>query len=85
MLMPMHDHMSSRVQIFAYIQNGLLRTMMELLTKQEKIEQIFFSMQKKHQQKYAETHRTILDDHLPLICFLNSVKTLTMQAESSTS
>ena len=42
---------------------------MELPTKQEKIEQIFFSVPKKHQQKYVETHKTLLDDHVLLIFF----------------
>jgi hypothetical protein len=42
---------------------------MELPTKQEKIEQIFFSVPKKHQQKYAETHKMLPDDHVPLVCF----------------
>jgi hypothetical protein len=43
---------------------------MELPTKAERIEQIFFSMPRKHQQKYAETHKTLpADDHTELICF----------------
>jgi hypothetical protein len=61
--------MHRRVQLFGYLEKGLLWTTMELPTKKEKIEQIFFSMPKKHQQKYAETHKTLPDDHVPLICF----------------
>jgi hypothetical protein len=41
---------------------------MELPMKQEKIEQILFSMPKKHQQKYAETHKMLPNDHASLIC-----------------
>ena len=35
----------------------------------KKIEQIFFSMPKKDQHENAETHKTLPDDHVPLICF----------------
>ena len=43
--------------------------MMESPTKQEKIEQVFFLVPKKHQQKYAETHKTFSDDHILLVYF----------------
>ena len=68
-LMPMHDYMRRRVQLVGYLEKGLLRATMELPTKTEKIEQIFFSMPRKHQQKYAETHKTLPDDHVTLVCF----------------
>ena len=68
-LMPMHDYMRRRVQLVSYLKKGLLRSTMELPTKTEKIEQIFFSMPRKHQQKYVETHKTLPDDHVALVCF----------------
>ena len=39
--------------------------MMEMPTKQEKIEQIFSLMPKKYQQKYAEMHKKLPNDHIP--------------------
>ena len=45
--------------------------MMEWPTKMEKIKQIFFSMPRKHQQKYAEMHKTLPDDHVALVCFFD--------------
>ena len=68
-LMPMHDYMQRQVQLVGYLEKGLLRATMELPTKTEKIEQIFFSMPRKHQQKYAEMHKTLPDDHVALVCF----------------
>jgi hypothetical protein len=68
-LMPMQDYMRHRVQLVGYLEKGLLRAMMDLPTKQERIEQIFFSMPRKHQQKYAETHKTLPDDHVSLVCY----------------
>jgi len=68
-LIAMHDYICHQVQLFGYLEKGLLRTTMELPTKQEKIEQIFFSVPKKHQQKYAKTHKMLPDNHVPLICF----------------
>ena len=67
--MPMHDYMQRHVQLVGYLEKGLLCAMMELPTKTEKIKQIFFSMPRKHLQKYAETHKMLPDDHVALICF----------------
>jgi hypothetical protein len=41
------------VKLVGYLKKGLLRVMMDLPTKQERIEQIVFSIPRKHQQKYS--------------------------------
>lgn len=60
-LVPMHNCMHWQVQLFWYLKQGLFWTMMELLTKQEKIKQIFSWLPKNHQKKYVETHKTLPD------------------------
>ena len=65
----MHDYMQRRVQLVGYLKKGLLHVTMELPMKMEKIEQIFFSMPRKHQQKYVEAHKTLPNDHVTLVCF----------------
>lgn len=40
-LMPIHDYMHRKVQLFSYLEKGLHRMMMELPTKQEKVKQIW--------------------------------------------
>jgi hypothetical protein len=65
----MHDYMRRRVQLVGYLEKGLLHAMMELPTKTKKIKQIFFSMLRKHRQKYAKMHKTLPDNHIALICF----------------
>ena len=43
--------------------------MMELPTVQERAEQIFLGKPKPHLMKYAETHKTVPSDVVPLIAF----------------
>ena len=42
---------------------------MELPTAQERAEQIFLGQPKMHQMKYAETHKTVPADVVPLVAF----------------
>ena len=68
-LMPIHEYMRRRVQLFSYLEKGLLRCTMELPTAQERAEQIFLGQPKMHQMKYAETHKTVPADVVPLVAF----------------
>ena len=43
--------------------------MMELPIMQESAEQIFLGQPKMHQMKYAETHKTVPSDIVPLVAF----------------
>ena len=54
-LMPIHEYMHCQVQLFSYLEKGLLHHTMELPTAQERAEQIFFGQPKMHQMKYAES------------------------------
>ena len=65
--MPMHDYMRRRVQLFGYLEKGLLCITMELPTKQETFEQIFLGAEEASAE--VETHKTLPDDHIPLVCF----------------
>ena len=42
---------------------------MELPTAQERADQIFLGQPKPHQMKYAETHKTVSFDIMPLVAF----------------
>ncbi len=68
-LMPIHEYMSRRVQLFSYFEKGLLRCTMELLTAQERAEKIFLGQLKMHQMKYAEMPKTVPADVVPLVAF----------------
>ena len=42
---------------------------MELPTTKERAEQIFLGQPEAHQMKYAETHKTVPADRVPLVAF----------------
>ena len=53
-LMPMHEFTRRQVQLLSYLKGGYLRRMMDVITAQEKSEQIFFAQPKVHQNKFAD-------------------------------
>jgi hypothetical protein len=67
--MPIHEYMHHQVQLFSYLKKGLLHCAMELPTAQERAEQIFLGQPKMHQMKYAEMHKTVPYNIVPLIAF----------------
>ena len=65
----MQFNMCHQVQLFIYLEKGLLCCTMELPTAQERAEQIFLGQPKPHQIKYAETHKTVPSNVVPLVAF----------------
>ena len=61
--------MCRRVHLFSYLKEVLLHRTMELPAAQERAEQIFLGQPKPHQMKYAEMHKTVPADVVPLVAF----------------
>jgi hypothetical protein len=68
-LMPMHEFTRRQVQLLSYLKGGYLRRMMDVITAQEKSEQIFFVQPKAHKNKFADLNKTIPPDPLKMIAF----------------
>lgn len=68
-LMPFKEYMRRRVQLFSYLDSGLLRTTMAKPTDQEKVEQIFLGQPKNHQVKYAINNKTVSTNTADLQAF----------------
>jgi hypothetical protein len=68
-LMPMHKFMRHQLQILSHLEGGYLHQTMEVLTEQEKSEQIFFAQSKAHQFKFVDLNKMVPTDPLKLIAF----------------
>jgi hypothetical protein len=68
-LMPMHYFMRHQVQLLNHLKGGYLQQTMDVLTAQEKSEQIFFPQPKAHQNKFADLNKMVPTDPLKMIAF----------------
>jgi hypothetical protein len=74
-IMPMNEFMRHQVQLFSYLNNGLLCQKMELPMLQKKLERMFLLQPKAHQFKFAETSKTMPTDPLWLMAFFKQCQT----------
>ncbi len=65
----MHKFKQRQVQLLSYLKGGYLRQKMDVPTAQEKSEQIFFAPPKVHQNKFANSKKTVPADPLRMISF----------------
>ena len=67
--MSLHDFADRRDQLYGYLESGLLRHELAILTIRERSEQIFLAMLRVHQLEYAKTHQDVSNNVNELIIF----------------